>query len=164
MSVLPASVSVGSVLSFAYPTDNRVKVSTRLRRRRFVVESIRDCAANPIEPWAIALRPDLRRGRFLLVGRDLELHDTRQFYLSSARSVKLIDSPISQLAFYDPTRNGPLQFFGSLWTDSREDMLQVRYVIRNVNAMLNKRPGLVLSVGLFPYPQGVADVHSRQSA
>lgn len=163
MSILSASISVGSVLSFAYPTNNRVGASTRLCRRRFVVESIRDCAVDPIEPWAIALRPDLRRGRILLIGRDLERHDTRQFYLSSARSVKLIDAPISRLAFYDPTRSGPLQFFGSLWTDSREDLAQVRYVIRSVHELLDARPWLTLSIGLFPF-SGAANVDSRARA
>lgn len=89
---------------------------------------------------------------------------TRQFYLSSARSLKLLDMQVARLAFYDPTTERPLRYFGPLWTDSRADDTQVREVIRNVHKMLDARPDLTLSVGLFPYSIGVADANSRSRA
>lgn len=153
-TLLGYPLSVGSVLSFSYPLDNRLKVFTRLRRRRFVVESIRDIALEPIEPWAIALRPDLRRGPVLITGHDLDLHLTRSFYVSSARSIRSLSMPISRLALFDPCDDSlPLKFVGPLWTDSNQDVGYIREIIGKYNERAAARAQSKLALGLFPYFQ-----------
>ena len=156
MSVhLHISVSAGCVLTFSYPTDNRIGVLTRMRRRRFVVESVRDTYKHPIEQWAIDRCPRLRRGQFLLIGYDLDLCKSRKFYLSSARSVKPLFMPIRRLAFYDPCNGAtPLKFIGPLWTDSHADNRRVREIIQRYNKKQDTfgSSSRRLFLGLFPYP------------
>jgi len=158
-------VAVGSVLSFCYPTDNRVKVFTRLRHRRVVVESIRDCELEPIEEWALHLRPDLRRGPVLVTGHDLDLHLTRSFYLSSARTIRPLLQPLSRLALFDPCDNSkPLKFVGPLWTDSHDDVKQIREVIGKYNERAAVRPRSKMALGLFPYFATASSVRSLSRA
>lgn len=158
------SISVGDVFSFAYPSPNRIGVFTRLRRRRVVIESIRDTVANPVERWAMELQPDLRRGRFLITGHDLDLHETRSFYLSSARSIKELSIPLFQLCIYHPLKPRiPLRPIGPYWTNSVADAKEIRDVIRLYNERM--RFSRKLSVlGLFPVRTGGRCRAPRQSA
>lgn len=147
---LDCPARVGSVLEFTYPTDNRIRVSTRLVRRRLFIRSIRDCERQPIEAWAVRRRPDLRRGPLLLRGEDLHKHEWRQFYLSSARSVREISVRLQQLALYDPLReNVPLRWIGPIWTDSRSDLQQMRWVVRQFNEYAFHTPDTFLLLRPF---------------
>lgn len=158
-------VAVGSVLSFVYPADNRFGVRTRLCRRTMVIEEIRDCQAVPVEEWAIQLRPDIRRGPLLLIGRDLDRNERRQFYASSMRSIQTVRMPVYQLAYCDPETFEPVHFFGNLWTGRQSDLDQARNVMRRLYASFERRGQAVLPIRLFPIDEaGLLNVSSCQSA
>jgi hypothetical protein len=126
-----APYSAGTVLSFSYPTDNRIGARTRLRRRRLAIESVRDLEEDPLDPITIWLNPWLRRGRFLASGYDLDLRARRMFYLDSARSVRELEVPVFRIGAYDPldlTR--PVDLLGPVLTDSAEDLRLAKDVLR----------------------------------
>jgi hypothetical protein len=154
-TLLQPPVSAGCVFSFSYPTDNRFRVSTRLRRRRFVIESVRDCKAEPIEPWAVELRPDLRRGQLLVTGHDLDRYGVRSFYVESMRSLKEISVAITRLAVYDPcSERNDLRWFGPAFTDAKADLEMARRALQRIRAYndsLSPANQSRLSVGLFRY-------------
>jgi len=84
--VLP---SEGDIVEFLYPITNEIGIRPRLRKRRLLIESVRDLLSEPLAPEDIARRPYVRRGRFLVVGRDLEKDEQRQFYWDWSHIQKL---------------------------------------------------------------------------
>lgn len=161
-----AVVSVGAVVSFAYPTCNRLNVCTSLRRRRVLVECVRDTEIDPVEPWALAKCPDLRRGRFLVSGYDLEVKQPRSFYLSSARSIQLVDACVKRFALYDPLGDGsPLMWWGAPWEEESVSEENVRRGIEAFDRATFSCRRVILSLGVFDYrPAEAADVDSGASA
>ncbi len=157
------SVSVGQVVSFSYPTVNRFRVPTRIRRRRLVIDSIRDLEREPLDPLTTSLRPDLRRGRYLLNGFDLDLHEHRSFYLDSARTLKPIAGPLFRFAVYDPLTEGkpsPLYWVGTVFTNDPSDRAFAWQMLTTFHAWSDLCPKVHLAMGLFPYsPSGVPDVN-----
>ena len=84
--VLP---SQGDVVDFLYPITNEVGIRPRLRKRRLLIESVRDLLSEPLTPEDIARRPHVRRGRFLAIGLDLDKGERRQFYWDWSHLQKL---------------------------------------------------------------------------
>ena len=80
---------VGPVIEGAYPAHNFDKVPQRYERRGVLIEDVRDCLADPLDPETLAANPLQRRGRFLVIGRDLGKCDRRRFYLRSFRGWRL---------------------------------------------------------------------------
>lgn len=80
MEAVPA---VGQVLEFDYPRHNYHLVRSGLERRRLLVEKVRDLSAEPLDQVTIQLDPELRRGRLLVTGQDLDKRAERSFYLES---------------------------------------------------------------------------------
>lgn len=154
LQLVRAPALPGEVFAFTYPTDNRIGVSTRLRRRLLAVESIRDCHFDCVEEWAIQFRPDLRRGRWLITGYDLESHRLRSFYWSSARRICRQDVRLLRLGLYDPLdESGDVHWTGPIWTDSRADRTQLAQVLEHwrVSTTMDD-PAIAL--GIFEYSQG----------
>lgn len=143
-------VSRGQIFQFSYPENNRFRKRTRLERRRFVVQGIRDLERRPLSPVTLDRDPDLRRCRFLLCGHDLDKHEWRCFYLDSWRTVRKIEIPLQQLWLYDPLTDCRVERVGPLWTDSREDLARVRSLIRQFNEYATTTNGVNLLLGSFP--------------
>ena len=93
-------VNVGQAIEFDYPAANYHGVKQRLERRRLRVERIRDLAAEPLDPLTPILDPNLRRGRLLAIGTDLDRGAERSFYLDSMQEVKPIDGPKFKERFF----------------------------------------------------------------
>lgn len=89
----------GMVLEFEYPTANYFGARLRWERRRLRVESVRDLAAAPLDPLTLTIDPQLRRGRWLVTGVDLDRGAERSFYLESMRDMRSDGPPA---AFGEP--------------------------------------------------------------
>ena len=77
----------GTVISFSYPRHNFHGVLSKLERRRIQVEAVRDLKREPLDLTTLDIQPLLKRGRFLVVGTDLEKNAERSFYADSMRNV-----------------------------------------------------------------------------
>lgn len=82
---------VGKTIVGWYPRANYRDVRLAYEERWFKVESFRDTLKEPIEQATRDLDPLLRRGRFLLIGMDLEKREERRFYLASFRNYSVVD-------------------------------------------------------------------------
>lgn len=78
----------GYAYSFLYPRYNYVGLPDRTERRRIIVESVRDTKAEPLDAETVSINPSLRRGRWLVTGRDLDHDATRSFYTDSMLEVQ----------------------------------------------------------------------------
>ena len=149
--LLDPSIKIGSILQFSYPLVNRVRVSTKLVHRRFVVQRIRDLEKRPLSPITLRRNPDLRRGPILLRGQDLDKYEWRSFYITSARSIRTLSIPLQQLAFYDPSKpDSELDWVGPMWTDSQLDQQRIRDLIRYFNRFIAHRRNVLTCLGIFP--------------
>ena len=92
----------GRAYSFLYPSHNFEHVHTGLEPRRIVVERVRDTEMDPIEVETLNLNRFLRRGRWLVTGRDLDKYAERSFYVESMIAVVEIDvvSPEERVPVY----------------------------------------------------------------
>lgn len=141
--------SAGNVISFSYPTDNRIGVKTRLARRRVVVKSERDLAEQPLETSTIRLDPWRRRGQLLVTGFDLDKQRWRKFYFEPMRTIQVSDQPLMRLGIYDPLADEEPHLYGRPWTDSRADQAEVKRLIKLANQWLIDQ-NLGKCVSLFP--------------
>jgi hypothetical protein len=141
--------STGNVLSFSYPTDNRIGVRTRLASRRIVVRAERDLRLAPLEPVTIKLDPARRRGQLLVAGFDIDRQRWRRFYFDSMRSIKISEQPLTRLGMFDSLSDREPRLFGRLFTDSRADQAEVKRLIELANRWLADH-GSSECVGLFP--------------
>jgi hypothetical protein len=78
---------VGKAYRFAYPAHNYAGLPSQLEDRRIRVVSIRDTRRERLDPATARLNPTLKRGRWLLVCRDLDRGCERSFYLESMESI-----------------------------------------------------------------------------
>jgi hypothetical protein len=136
----------GSAYSFLYPRYNYDGLPDRTERRRIVVESVRDTRSEPLDATTTSLNPSLRRGRWLVTGRDLDRDATRSFYAESMSQVQ------------------------DLTDDEREPLRDAEYVVLNpagraafqtsrlgeaIAYLLGRRTGVLCKVlGLGPERQG----------
>ena len=139
----------GSVLTFSYPSVNRVGAKTRLETRRLVIEGERDLRQKPLSVISIVRRPTLRRGPLLLWGFDLDRQRPRKFYFDSIRSLRISDQPLMRLGIYDALGLTEPVYFDKPLTDSRADMEHARRVIEHMNQLFIDR-GTGQIVRLFP--------------
>lgn len=147
--------SIGSVVQFSYPADNRFGVRTKLTPRRFLVESVRDTELAPIEPWALTLRPDLRRGRVLVTGYDFDRLAPRSFYVSSARSIQPLEIAVKRFALYDPFDGLPVLWIGAPWEESKKDPRKIKAAIERFHDKTIDVRKVILSLGVFDYSPSV---------
>lgn len=80
---------IGLVLCGDYPAHNFLYMRLRYEPRRVLIERFRDLRAEPLESETLEGEPDVRRSRYLIVGRDLDKGQERRFYLGSFRSWSL---------------------------------------------------------------------------
>ncbi len=90
----------GLCVTFDYPAANYQGVRPRWERRRLLVERVRSLDAEPLSPVTQAIDPHLKRGKTLVVGRDLDKAEKRSFYLESMRDIEVVD-PRSITHFLD---------------------------------------------------------------
>ncbi|MBS0207169.1 MAG: hypothetical protein JSS49_30200 [Planctomycetes bacterium] len=81
---------LGCAYSFKYPRYNYRSLPTRLELRRVIVELLRDTQAEPLETSTLTDNPTLRRGRWLVMGYDLDREAQRSFYLDSMTEIALL--------------------------------------------------------------------------
>lgn len=79
---------LGCAYSFHYPRHNYVGLPARTETRRIVVEALRDIDCEPLEASTVASNPQLRRGRWLVTGFDLDRDASRSFYFDSMTEVR----------------------------------------------------------------------------
>jgi hypothetical protein len=78
----------GRAYSFFYPRHNYRQLPTTTELRRIEVVSIRDTRRNPLDPTTHPLNPLLKRGRWLVTGRDLDKDAERSFYAESMTNIR----------------------------------------------------------------------------
>jgi hypothetical protein len=86
-STSASALMAGQVVTFLYPAANYRGACERLEPRRLAVEEVRDLTATPLDPLTFVLDPQLRRGRVLVTGIDLDKCERRSFYMESMREV-----------------------------------------------------------------------------
>ena len=84
----PVFLELGRAYSFCYPRHNYRQLPTTTELRRIEVISIRDVRRNPLDPSTRPLNPLLKRGRWLVTGKDLDKDRERSFYLESMSNVQ----------------------------------------------------------------------------
>ena len=81
----------GKAYRFKYPRHNYNGIQSYLETRRIVVESIRDTSEDHLDPSTEVLNPNLKRGRWLVTGRDIDKGAERSFYLESMTELKRLN-------------------------------------------------------------------------
>lgn len=82
---------VGQKRVFEYPVQNKLGEVTAVETREIIVTEVCDTSKTPIDAAAIAAKPLLRRGRWLITGWDVRRGGIRSFYWdwNSPRPIKL---------------------------------------------------------------------------
>jgi hypothetical protein len=78
---------VGRAYQFKYPAHNYIGIPLKLEGRRIRVLSIRDTRRDRLDCDTFEMNPTLKRGRWLITGRDLDRACDRSFYLESMESI-----------------------------------------------------------------------------
>ncbi|HEY0982518.1 MULTISPECIES: hypothetical protein [unclassified Schlesneria] len=86
----PGLLKPGRAYSFLYPRYNYQQLPDKTELRRIEVVSIRDVHHEPLDPTTLPLNPLLKRGRWLVTGRDLDKDHERSFYFESMSNVKCL--------------------------------------------------------------------------
>jgi hypothetical protein len=93
----------GRAYSFCYPRHNYRRLPTTTELRRIEVVSIRDTHRSPLDPTTRPLNPLLKRGRWLVTGKDLEKDAERSFYFESMTNIQLLSEedlePLKDIEF-----------------------------------------------------------------
>lgn len=82
---------VGQKRIFEYPVQNKLGEIERVETREIIVTEVCDTSKTPIDAAAIAAKPLIRRGRWLITGWDVRRGGIRSFYWdwNSPRPIKL---------------------------------------------------------------------------
>lgn len=85
-----SEIDCGAVISFEYPAANYQGVRPRWEARKLLVERVRRLDSEPLDPVTTVLEPQLKRGKTLVTGRDLNKGQERSFYAESMRDVTFL--------------------------------------------------------------------------
>ena len=85
-----AFLQPGRAYSFDYPRHNYWQLPTETELRRIIVASIRDILYEPLDRITESLNPQLRRGRWLVTGKDLDKDVERSFYADSMTNLQAL--------------------------------------------------------------------------
>ena len=104
----------GRLVRFEYPIRNFLDEPLTWTYRRIVIERVIDLANSPLNGKWIRKRPQIRRGRYLVIGFDLDREAKRSYYLEAMRgqeqlawlSLCLFD-PINKQIVEQPIRYYP---------------------------------------------------------
>jgi hypothetical protein len=83
----------GKFARFLYPRVNSDAIKSYLELRTVQIVDVRDTKKQPLEPATIRDNPLIRRGRFLLITRDLNKGADRKFYLDSISQLEVSRTP-----------------------------------------------------------------------
>lgn len=140
----------GRVNGFYYPTHNRLDLPLEFTLRTVEFLSRRDMAREPLELREFLANPYVRRGRYLMTGRDLDLDAERSFYLDAIRGRT---PPPLRLGLYDPKRKdyGPMAFFPRRFFATVEDrQLLEQTILRFLAETPRKWSGNPHRLAIFP--------------
>ena len=137
----------GRAYSFCYPRHNYQQLPTKTELRRIEVVSIRDTRRNPLDRSTPSLNPLLKRGRWLVTGRDLDKDAERSFYIESMTNVR----PLS-----DEERE-PLQDVEYVVIEQTHVAFTSRRLAEAIAFRSGRQSGAVCSV-LFQHPRALPPV------
>lgn len=150
MSKSPLQAARGELLRFEYPERNLISVRPIWRPRTIVVDRIVDTMAAPVPAKWFQRRPLIRRGRYLIIGYDLDCEQYRQFYVDAMRGVESVHW--LALGLYDPCAEDPVPLrCDGPYAPTVEDRLYMVDVIKHYNRLVAKRPDIWLSLAVFPW-------------
>lgn len=112
-------IQPGATVAFSYPVSTLVGVPPEYRRRRLIVQRVRDLWADPITPEEFFRRPFVRRSRWLVWGRDVDRGTMRQFYLGSTREYPA--PGLLGVGLYDPDSRQIVRRLPRTFADTRRD-------------------------------------------
>lgn len=142
-ALLPAFLQRGATIEFEYPSHNLFGVPIEYVRRVVEVELILDFFDEPLPLSAILERPRVRRGTTFLIGRDVEINQTRKFYLEATRGAQL---PSWQFGLFDPTSpTDSIEFVGRKY---RPDLRDWKRFVAKSDVLREKDFGR-LQIGAF---------------
>jgi hypothetical protein len=87
----------GCAYSFLYPRHNYRQLPVTTELRRLVVESVRDTNGQPLDQSTASLNPLLKRGRWLVRGKDLDKDAERSFYAESMSNIRVLSNDEREL-------------------------------------------------------------------
>ena len=143
-------LEIGRVNGFCYPTHNRLDLPLEFAYREVEFISVRDMSREPLELVDFLAAPMIRRGRQLMLGRDMVLNEERQFYLEAIQGRKL---PALRLGLYDPKcpGEGPLSFIPQLFAPTAAGMKLLARTIRDFRTREpHKWTGNPFRLAIFP--------------
>lgn len=89
---MSVSLTPGSLIQFFYPRHNFIGVRRETQElRRLLVTAVRDTRDEPLESATFVYEPNLRRGRLIVTGYDLDKHAERSFYVESMSELRELD-------------------------------------------------------------------------
>jgi hypothetical protein len=94
---LSVSFDFGSIVQFSYPRHNyRHVLHSPMELRRVIVHRVVDF--REVEPdGSYPMEPELRRGKLMIVGYDLDRKGVRRFYVESMSELRMLDTEAKPL-------------------------------------------------------------------
>lgn len=103
-----------------YPDSTIVETVRQYREREITVEKVRDLVSSPLTVKEYFRRPLIKRGRWLVSGRDPNGR-FRQFYLANSVEFQR-DSPL-RIGIYEPGATTPLEIVSRQFENNRRDRI-----------------------------------------
>jgi hypothetical protein len=142
----------GSGLRFDYPEANHQGLPPVLHKRRVIVEDVRDTQEKPLDPITIEVRPKLKRGRYLVVGYDIDKKAVRRFYLDSMVDITPFTLATLRLGIYDQLSDAPPELLGTTYVEHEEQGTLLHELDVLNEWLASEGNGLVAGI----FPAGVA--------
>lgn len=140
-------IEPGQVVVFRYPWPNTDK-PLKFRSRRLLVKEVRDVARKPLSTITIERNPERCRGRWLIIGLDLDLNEERKFYRE--RMLEYQMDTWLQLGIHDPLDELPCTFLSRPYAQCPRDMRAIQVIIAKFNHMAERDPTVIHSLAVFP--------------
>lgn len=126
-----------------YPTCTLVNAQLEFRPRKLVVKKVRDLVVDPLTPADYLRRPLNHRGRWLILARDLETGQLRQFYWSTVKD-HFRPLPL-RLGLYGPGNHRPLELLSRPF----EPVVRDRILLARAIQIWSKKVDQSLRLGVF---------------
>ena len=78
-------LEVGQRLVIHYPKSTHISAEPQFRRREVIIKDIRDLVRDPLTVEEYCQRTQVRRSRWLVSARDVQIGAWRRFYLGTTR-------------------------------------------------------------------------------
>ncbi len=83
---------LGQIVTFDYPAANYKGIPPRYEHRRMLIQRLRNCDREPLDPFTFRVDPLLNRGRTLVIGIDLDKGEQRSFYFEAMRDLRVVQA------------------------------------------------------------------------